>query len=176
MLTQHNHTQQNDFQLLNTESINLSHDAVDNELDWHSTPLSNPNAHIRLATLFSGIGAVEQAVKRLKLNHSIVFAGDIDPHVKNSYFENYPMTEKNWHNDITTFDASPYKNQVDLLVGGSPCQAFSMVGKRLGLEDTRGTLFYDFARVVKEVKPIRRKIRLLAFLAKFRLIVLCRIF
>ena len=54
--------------------------------------------------------------------------------------------------DITTFDATPYLGQIDLLVGGSPCQAFSMVGKRHGLEDTRGTLFYEFARVVNETK------------------------
>lgn len=42
---------------------------------------------------------------------------------------------------------------IDLLVGGSPCQAFSMVGKRLGFEDTRGTLFYEFARIINECKP-----------------------
>lgn len=63
------------------------------------------------------------------------------------------MPEDRWHSDITTFDATPYRGQVDILVGGSPCQAFSMVGKRHGLEDTRGTLFYDFARVVNETQP-----------------------
>lgn len=108
---------------------------------------------IRLATTFSGIGAVEQAFKRLKIPHEIVFAGDICPHVRKSYFANYKINEKDWHNDITEFNATPYKNKVDILVGGSPCQAFSMVGKRKGLEDTRGTLFYDFARVIQECEP-----------------------
>lgn len=108
---------------------------------------------IQLATTFSGIGAVEQAFKRLNIKHKIVFAGDICHFVKQSYFANYDITEENWHNDITQFDATKYKNKVDILVGGSPCQAFSMVGKRKGLEDTRGTLFYDFARVVKECEP-----------------------
>ncbi|QIW15635.1 DNA (cytosine-5-)-methyltransferase [Pasteurellaceae bacterium RH1A] len=121
--------------------------------DWRMKPFSSPNAHIRLATVFSGIGAIEQAMKRLNLNHSIVFAGDIDPHVKKSYLANYALSEERWHSDITTFDASPYLGKVDILVGGSPCQAFSMVGKRYGLEDTRGTLFYDFARVVNETQP-----------------------
>ncbi|MBQ9600706.1 MAG: DNA (cytosine-5-)-methyltransferase, partial [Neisseriaceae bacterium] len=120
---------------------------------WLDQPFSNPNAHIRLATVFSGIGAIEQAFKRLNLNHSIVFANDIDNFVKTSYLANYQLDKKDWHSDITKFDATPYKNQVDILVGGSPCQAFSMVGKRLGLEDTRGTLFYDFARVVSETQP-----------------------
>lgn len=111
------------------------------------------NKSVSLATTFSGIGAVEQAFKRLKIPHKIIFAGDICPHVKKSYFANYDVDETRWHNDITTFNAKPYKNKVDILVGGSPCQAFSMVGKRKGLEDARGTLFYDFARVIKECKP-----------------------
>lgn len=121
--------------------------------DWRSKPFSKPNSHVRLATVFSGIGAIEQAMKRLNLNHSIIFAGDIDPHVKKSYLANYNLSEEHWHSDITKFDARSYRDKVDLLVGGSPCQAFSMVGKRHGLEDTRGTLFYDFARVVNETQP-----------------------
>jgi DNA (cytosine-5)-methyltransferase 1 len=121
--------------------------------DWRDKEFSNPNAEIRIGTLFSGIGAIEQAFKRLRLNHSISFAGDIDSHVKQSYFANYEIVSSDWHNDITQFSATKYRGHVDLLVGGSPCQAFSMVGKRLGLEDIRGTLFYDFARIVNETKP-----------------------
>ena len=45
------------------------------------------------------------------------------------------------------------RNKIDLLVGGSPCQSFSISGKRGGLDDTRGTLFYEFARVINECKP-----------------------
>ncbi len=122
-------------------------------LDWRNIPFSNPEKTIHLATLFSGIGSIEQAFKRLNLKHKIVFAGDIDPFVKQSYFANYDIKEEDWHDDVTKFSAKKYKNKVDLLVGGSPCQAFSMVGKRRGLEDTRGTLFYDFARIVDESKP-----------------------
>lgn len=122
-------------------------------INWKDKTFSEPDKTINVATLFSGIGAIEQSFKRLKLNHKIVFAGDIDKNCKVSYFANYEIDEKDWHDDITQFSASKYKNKVDLLVGGSPCQTFSMVGKRLGLEDTRGTLFYDFARVVNECKP-----------------------
>lgn len=133
---------------------NLQHDLFKKKLeDWRSMYFSNPTRTINVATLFSGIGAIEHALDRLNIGHKIVFAGDIDKHVKDSYLANYDIGECDWHNDITSFDAKPYKDQVDLLVGGSPCQAFSMVGKRLGLDDTRGTLFYDFARVVNEVKP-----------------------
>lgn len=122
-------------------------------MEWKNKEFMFPNKCVRLATCFSGIGAIEQAFKRLKINHRIVFAGDIDARCKQSYFANYPISEENWHSDIHNFDASRYKNQVDLLVGGAPCQAFSMVGKRLGFEDTRGTLFYEFARVIKECQP-----------------------
>ena len=120
---------------------------------WKKKKFSEPKNTINVATLFSGIGAIEQALGRLKLKNKIVFAGDIDKNCKASYFANYKIDEKDWHDDVTQFSATKYKNKVDLLVGGSPCQTFSMVGKRLGLEDTRGTLFYDFARIVNECKP-----------------------
>lgn len=123
------------------------------ENDWRLKEFSNPNAEIRIGTLFSGIGAIEHAFKRLNLNNSIVFSGDIDNFVKQSYFANYEIGASDWHSDVTQFSAKKYKGKLDLLVGGSPCQAFSMVGKRLGLEDIRGTLFYDFARIVNETKP-----------------------
>lgn len=124
-----------------------------NNFCWKEIDFSNPEKKIRLATLFSGIGGVEQAFKRLKLNFEIVFAGDIDAKCKQSYLANYDLDEEHWHDDITEFSATQYLNQVDFLVGGAPCQSFSMVGKRKGLEDTRGTLFYEFARVVKETQP-----------------------
>lgn len=121
--------------------------------DWRDKPFSHPERKIRLGTSFSGIGAIEYAFKRLKLDTEIVFAGDLDDKCKKSYFANYPIDEAHWHKDIHEFDATPYRGKVDIFVGGAPCQAFSMVGKRLGLEDTRGTLFYEFARVVKECQP-----------------------
>lgn len=123
------------------------------ENDWRLKQFANPNAEIRIGTLFSGIGAVEHALSRLNLKHSIVFASDIDSHVRQSYFANYEIAASDWHNDVTQFNAKKYKGKLDILVGGSPCQAFSMVGKRLGMEDIRGTLFYDFARIVNETKP-----------------------
>lgn len=121
--------------------------------DWRSLRLSRPEARLRLATIFSGIGAVEHALERLGLQTQLVFACDIDPHVKKSYFANYDIDEERWYNDVCTIDGRPYRHGVDLFVGGSPCQSFSMVGKRRGFEDTRGTLFYEFARLVKEIQP-----------------------
>lgn len=123
------------------------------EIDWRDLDFSFPKRKIRLATSFSGIGAIEHAFQRLGLNFEIVFAGDIDDKCKKSYFANYHISEEQWHSDIHNLDATKYEGQVDLFVGGAPCQAFSMVGKRKGFEDTRGTLFREFARVVKECQP-----------------------
>ena len=148
---------------------------------------------IKLATVFSGIGAIEFALKRLNIEHDIVFACDngerevsydlekkreavrklnsIDEkrkyvdnlylsltssknYVEQSYLANYPHCSKNrYFQDVVLLDGRDFHNQVDLFVGGSPCQSFSSVGFQAGLEDTRGTLFYEFARLVKEINP-----------------------
>ena len=120
---------------------------------WVDREFSHPERTIRLATSFSGIGAIEYALKRLGLKTEIVFAGDINKNCKIAYFANYNISDDRWHTDIHEFDASPYKGKVDLFVGGAPCQAFSIVGEQRGFEDTRGTLFREFARVVKECQP-----------------------
>lgn len=73
--------------------------------------------------------------------------------VKDAYFANYEITDKEWHEDIRFLDANEYAGNLDILIGGSPCQSFSNYGKKLGLEDVRGTLFYDYARVIKEANP-----------------------
>ena len=123
------------------------------DVQWKDLEFSNPDATIRIGTVFSGIGAIEHAFQRLRLNHKIVFAGDIEENCRKSYFANYDIAEEDWFTDVREFDASKYKGEVDFVIGGAPCQAFSMVGKRLGFEDARGTLFYEFARVIKETEP-----------------------
>lgn len=149
---------------------------------------------LRIATVFSGIGALEWAAKRLSIPHELVFACDngereIDfdlqkakeeisefpsldekaayqralyssrtkkiNQVEKIYLQNYGdlVNEGRFFQDIRLLDGSLFRGKVDLLMGGSPCQSFSTVGKQLGFEDTRGTLFYEFARIVKEVEP-----------------------
>lgn len=189
---------------------------------------------MKLATVFSGIGAIEQALHRMGIDYEIVFAcdnGDVELNllegtdleeytrlkklrskkqlkapqdierledlgkkenqiaedvrshiramaskskkkeyvdnlyrtrsrqtnfVKTAYLANYGhlLKKEDFHLDIRFLDATDYtSSEVDLLVGGSPCQAFSAVGAQYGLSDTRGTLFYEFARIVKETQP-----------------------
>ena len=138
-------------QLSDEELIETSVDPTGD--DWRLKPFSHEENTIRIGTIFSGIGAVEHAFQRLHLKTKIVFAGDIDANCKKSYFANYEINEEDWFTDVRDFDAKKYKGKVDFVIGGAPCQAFSMVGHRLGFEDARGTLFYEFARVIKETKP-----------------------
>lgn len=184
---------------------------------------------IQLGTVFSGIGSIEQSLKRLGVEHELVFAcdnGDVElslfdrslqkeykalqtkrgkrtltdeevirlnelsqkedslaeetrnyiynleskrakmnyvealynknsrkeNHVKTTYLANYPDVQ-DFHLDIRFLDGRDYEGAINLLVGGSPCQAFSTVGAQAGLDDTRGTLFYEFARIVRETRP-----------------------
>lgn len=137
-----------------TKPIQNSIDNIDpHGATWVNKVFSHPERTIRVGTSFSGIGAFEYALKRLGLRSEIVFAGDIDANCKKTYFANYKIADAKWHTDIHDFSAKPYKGKVDIVVGGAPCQAFSIVGEQRGFEDTRGTLFREFARIIKECQP-----------------------
>tara|TARA_R110002012_G_scaffold309372_1_gene516332 strand:+ start:401 stop:1450 length:1050 start_codon:yes stop_codon:yes gene_type:complete len=105
---------------------------------------------MKVGTFFSGVGSPEQALNNLKVKHEIEFACDIDKYAKQTYLKNF--NPKNFYNDITSLNMKEV-SYVDLLVFGFPCQAFSMAGKRGGFDDTRGTLFYDALRYLKEHRP-----------------------
>lgn len=71
--------------------------------------------------------------------------------------ETLKLNRPNWNvvcDDIHNVSFLQYENKIDIVTGGFPCQAFSFAGKKMGFEDTRGTLFHEFARCVKEVKPL----------------------
>ena len=105
---------------------------------------------LTIGTDFSGIGAPEQALKKLGIEYKSVFACDIDKYAKQSFLANY--NTDNWYDDITKRDhtKTPY---CDLYVAGFPCQAFSVAGKRKGFKDTRGTLFFDLFQYIKLQRP-----------------------
>jgi len=73
--------------------------------------------------------------------------------MREAYFANYSIENSSWYEDVRFINGSRYHGKVDLMVGGSPCQSFSTFGKKRGLEDTRGTLFYDYARLISETSP-----------------------
>ncbi|MDC3171692.1 DNA (cytosine-5-)-methyltransferase [Pelagibacteraceae bacterium] len=121
--------------------------------NWVKTKLKYPKRTLRIGSLFSGIGAFEQALKKIKLDYEVVFASDNDKFVKESYLSNYKLDKKNWFDDVNDIIGEKYKSKIDLLVGGPPCQSFSMVGKRKGLEDARGNLSINFIKLVNKIRP-----------------------
>ena len=111
------------------------------------------NKKINIATVFSGIGAFEHAIERMNIDHEIIFACDNDEQCKKTYFANYNISEDNWYDDIFNLNGKKYNKRVDILIGGSPCQSFSMVGKRKGLKDDRGNLIFEYIKLIKDVEP-----------------------
>lgn len=108
---------------------------------------------MKIATVFSGIGSPEQAVKRVHKQHEIVFACEFDTYARESYLSNYPIDPQHFYKDVNDLDATQYRGKVDILVGGSPCQDFSIAGLQQGLEGKRGQLIWQYFRIVKEVMP-----------------------
>lgn len=107
---------------------------------------------LRVMSLFSGIGAFEKALQRSKIPHEIVGWAENDKYAIESYKAIYGVDDSLNIGDITKANKADFPD-FDLLVGGSPCQAFSVCGKKLGFQDTRGTLFYEFAATLEAKKP-----------------------
>jgi DNA (cytosine-5)-methyltransferase 1 len=110
--------------------------------------MNNDNDSIKIGTLFSGIGAPEMALKLKKIPHSIEFACDNDPFVKETYISNHDC--KVFYNDIKEIKKAP---PIDLLIFGFPCQPFSVAGKRGGMLDERGRLVLKAMNVLKQCRP-----------------------
>lgn len=100
--------------------------------------------------LFAGIGGIRSGFERIfKDKIEFVFASEIDKYACETYYANYGEMP---YGDITKIDEKQIP-PFDILLGGFPCQAFSIAGKRKGFEDTRGTLFFEIARILKHHKP-----------------------
>ena len=117
---------------------------------WQEELATLPYRPYKLLELFAGAGGLAIGMERAGFES--VLLNEIDAAACKTLRKNRP----HWNvveGDITKLDFTSYRNQIDILSGGFPCQAFSYAGKKLGFEDTRGTLFFEFARAVKETNP-----------------------
>jgi DNA (cytosine-5)-methyltransferase 1 len=102
---------------------------------------------MKYVSLFSGIGGFDSAFDQI--GGTCVLASEIDKYAIQSFEALYNFTP---YGDVTELDAFKVPNH-DILLAGFPCQAFTMNGKRLGFEDTRGTLFFEVARIARWKRP-----------------------
>lgn len=102
---------------------------------------------MRYLSLFTGIGGFELGIGS---EHDCIGYSEIDKHACTIYQKHFP--EHHNYGDITKISAYDLPD-FDILCGGFPCQAFSIAGKRKGFEDTRGTLFFDIARILRAKRP-----------------------
>ncbi len=109
---------------------------------------NNKKGEFKMIDLFSGIGGTRLGF-HLTGKTKVVFSSEIDKFSIKTYEANFGETPSG---DITQILSENIPNH-DILVGGFPCQAFSQAGKKLGFEDTRGTLFFEIARILKDKKP-----------------------
>ena len=139
------------YRIYKKEQVNLLLEQL--SIDYEDTidNLVIPIREFNVLELFAGAGGL--AVGMEKAGIKCVALNEIDKWACKTLRANRPK----WNvleGDIKSFDFTEYNNQVDIVTGGFPCQAFSYAGKKLGLQDARGTPFYEFARAVQEVNPL----------------------
>lgn len=122
----------------------------------HKTRVT-PYYKMKLLSLFSGIGAFEKALDRLKVNYELVNYCEIDKYASKAYAMMHGCDESFNLGDITKIDTSVLPNDIDLITYGFPCQDISLAGKQKGFEAdgerTRSGLFFEALRIIEDIKP-----------------------
>ena len=109
---------------------------------------------MRFIDLFSGIGGFRLGME--SVGHECIGFCEIDKFARKSYksiFQTEGEIEFHDIRDVSDDEFKKLRGKVDVICGGFPCQAFSIAGRRLGFEDTRGTLFFEIARAAKQIQP-----------------------
>ena len=109
-----------------------------------------------IAAFFSGVGGIELGFEQTN-EFRVVYANEFDKYARETYSLNYPDTKLDAR-DIHIVPADEVVDQdgndnIDIVVGGFPCQAFSIAGYRKGFEDDRGDLFFELLRIIEAKKP-----------------------
>lgn len=116
---------------------------------------------INVLSLFDGISCGQVALERSEIEVDNYYASEIDKYAIKVTMKNYPNTKQlgnileiGYHKSGFLYSEKGYeKANIDLLIGGSPCQGFSFAGKQLNFNDERSKLFFEFVRILKEVNP-----------------------
>ncbi|HDR7673290.1 TPA: DNA cytosine methyltransferase [Bacillus wiedmannii] len=136
-----------EYYRLEAEKFLLNNDVDLNKIKWDVPFPPTENSKFKFIDIFAGIGGMRSAFQNL--GGKCVFSSEWDLYAQKTYYENYGEVP---FGDITEIDENNIPDH-DVLVAGFPCQAFSIAGKRGGFEDTRGTLFFDVARIIRAKRP-----------------------
>jgi len=137
------------YRVYKKDQLKMFKEFFEPEPDDEITP-TTPLQDFKVLELFAGAGGLALGLEKAGLKCCAL--NEFDHWAAETLRINRP----NWNvieGDIRNLSFDYLKDQVDVVTGGFPCQAFSYAGKKLGLQDIRGTLFYEFARVVNEVRP-----------------------
>lgn len=140
------------YRMFNIDEVKRIHKKLsgDNKSNNYQILKTENPTNLTSIDLFAGAGGTALGLENAGIKH--VMLNEWDKHAIATLRQNRP----HWNvveGDIANLDFSEYKGNIDIVEGGFPCQAFSYAGKKMGFEDARGTLFYEFARVVKDVQP-----------------------
>jgi DNA (cytosine-5)-methyltransferase 1 len=105
---------------------------------------------MKVGSDFSGVGAFDQALKRLGVNYETVFACDMDKYARDTFIHNYGEPK---YYPANVYDREIPTESLDIYMTSPPCQAFSLAGKRLGKDDKRGVLFFNSHEFIQVNKP-----------------------
>ncbi len=109
---------------------------------------------LRVGTLFSGgLAAVEFALRYENIDHKVIFACEFDKYARKQYLQFHDEPTSKFYNDVNDLNGSKYRNKINLLVWGSPCQDLSHNGKRKGLNGKKSSLFRVGAKIQNEILP-----------------------
>ena len=106
---------------------------------------------MNVLSCFDGASCGQLALKKLGIPIGAYYASEIDKYAIKVTQANFPNTIQ--VGDVSKVDASSFNHDIDLLMGGSPCQGFSFAGKQLNFNDPRSKLFFQFMRLLEELKP-----------------------
>jgi len=123
---------------------------MSNNIFLSGSKIADVGSKINVLSLFDGISCGQVALERAGMDVNKYFASEIDKHAIKVTQSNYPTTIQ--IGDVTKVKGTDLPN-IDLLMGGSPCQGFSFSGKQLNFDDPRSKLFFEFVRLIEEVKP-----------------------
>ena len=141
----------NNYRVFDIKELQRAHDKYvggDTQQNRYAVLKAKKKTNFSSIELFAGAGGLALGMENAGIKHTLLI--EIDKHAASTLKHNRPK----WNVSCADAREASYKGvAADIVTGGFPCQAFSFAGNQMGFEDARGTLFFELARCIKEVRP-----------------------